>query len=444
VVLNTNQLLSVPYSLYSLNSGNSVPGPVGPQGPQGVPGNDGLPGPQGPSGSFPPGTQFGQMNYWDGTNWVNIPPGNVGSQLVNCNGIPSWFCTPSVLTLPVSNITSNGASCSGIVTTDGGLSVTSRGVVYGTTMNPTLLDNVTNNGTGIGTFSSTLIGLTPQTTYYVRAYATNSLGTGYGNEVEFGFIGSTIPMVSTFPVSNITSLSATCGGFVTSDGGLTVTGRGVVYATTQNPTLMNNVTMDGTGTGSFTSTMTGLVTPNTYYVRAYATNSLGTSYGNEESFSTSNTLVIGSFYAGGIVFYLDSTGQHGLVCAPSDQGAFQWGCYSGTSSGALAGNFSTGVGSGQLNTNLILNGCGTRPIAASVCSELVLNGYDDWFLPSLDELSLMYSNLRTQALGGFLSGVYWSSSQKSTCCSWNMSFATGNSSYQNKNDNYRVRAVRAF
>ena len=100
----------------------------------------------------------GQTLIYNGTNWVNIPPGNVGSQLVNCNGTPSWFCTPSVLTLPVSNITSNGASCSGIVTTDGGLPVSSRGVVYGTTMNPTLLDSVTNNGTGIGTFSSTLTG----------------------------------------------------------------------------------------------------------------------------------------------------------------------------------------------------------------------------------------------------------------------------------------------
>jgi hypothetical protein len=344
VVLSSSQLLSVPYSLYSLNSGNSVPGPVGPQGPQGiqgVPGNDGLPGPQGPSGSFPPGTQVGQMNYWDGTNWVNIPPGNVGSQLVNCNGTPSWFCTPSVLTLPVSNITSNGASCSGIVTTDGGLPVSSRGVVYGTTMNPTLLDSVTNNGTGIGTFSSTLTGLTAQTTYYVRAYATNSLGTGYGNELDF----------------------------------------------------------------------------------------LTTAFS------------IGTLYAGGIVFYVDATGQHGLVCAPSDQGNYQWGCW-GTNI-----NTSVGIFSGQINTNLILNNsCGQTQTAASVCADLLLNGYDDWFLPSLKELSLMYINIGSLGIGNFSNSWYWSSSQGDGTGAGSMNFADGsvNSRYPKYGNNLFVRAVRAF
>jgi len=148
--------------------------------------------------------------------------------------------------------------------------------------------------------------------------------------------------------------------------------------------------------------------------------------------------LIGSYKNGGIVFYVD--GQHGLVCAPSDQGAYQWGCYQST----LAGNFSTGVGSGQLNTNLILNGCGTRPIAASVCSDLILNGYDDWFLPSYDELLLMYGNLRTQGIGNFNNSFYWSSSQYNADKAWRVNFFNGGFDNVLKNNFYRVRAVRAF
>lgn len=149
--------------------------------------------------------------------------------------------------------------------------------------------------------------------------------------------------------------------------------------------------------------------------------------------------IIGSYMHGGIVFHLDGTGQHGLVCAPSDQGAFKWGCV-GTSV-----NTQTGFGTGQTNTNLILSGCGERPIAASVCADLVLNGYDDWFLPSRDELGLMRANLYTQGIGGFVNAWYWSSSQSGANYAWFVIFANGYANYFNKaNYDPRVRAVRAF
>ena len=186
VVLNTNQLLSVPYSLYSLNSGNSVPGPVGPQGPQGVPGNDGLPGPQGPQGTFPPGTQSGEINYWNGSMWVTVPPGGRGQSLIMCDGVPTWGgCLPEVTTSVVTSIFADRAICGGNVASDGGSIVTNRGVVYGTSSNPTTSGSVTNNGSGVGTYTSTIRGLTTLTTYFVRAYATNTVGTAYGNEVSF-------------------------------------------------------------------------------------------------------------------------------------------------------------------------------------------------------------------------------------------------------------------
>ena len=146
----------------------------------------------------------------------------------------------------------------------------------------------------------------------------------------------------------------------------------------------------------------------------------------------------GDTVGGGLVFYVDATGQHGLVCAPSDQGIFEWGCY-GTD---IVGT-STAFGTGQANTNLILSGCSTRPIAASVCDDLVLNGYSDWYFPSMDELQLMYSNLHVQGIGGFNS-FYWSSSQDNPDYAWYMNFGVGNVYNDGKHGSNQVRAVRAF
>jgi uncharacterized protein (TIGR02145 family) len=142
------------------------------------------------------------------------------------------------------------------------------------------------NGIGLGVYSGTLQNLTPSTTYYVRAYATNSVGTSYGNEVSFTTQAVLQPTLTTAVVSAISSTGASTGGHVTSDGGALVTARGVAFGTTQNPTTINSTTNNGTGTGVFTSTITGLAASTLYYVRAYATNSVGTAYGNQESFNT--------------------------------------------------------------------------------------------------------------------------------------------------------------
>ena len=274
VTLGNQELLSVPYALYSLNSGSSTPGPQGPIGPQG---------PTGPQGSFPPGTQPGEMNYWNGTTWVSVPPGTRGQFLAFCDGVPTWGgCLPQVTTTLATSITSTGATTGGNVTSDGGASVTARGVAYGTAQNPTTANSITSNGTGTGVFNSTLSGLTSSTLYYVRAYATNAVGTAYGSQVSFTSDG--LPTVTTTSATGITSTAAATGGNVTV--GLSVTARGVAYGTAQNPTISGTITSNGTGTGVFTSTLSGLTPLTTYYVRAYATNSLGTSYGNEVNFTT--------------------------------------------------------------------------------------------------------------------------------------------------------------
>jgi uncharacterized protein (TIGR02145 family) len=131
------------------------------------------------------------------------------------------------------------------------------------------------------------VGLVPELTKYYRAFCKNSVGIGYGNELSFKSVTS-IPTVLTITASSVTQNAALLGGNVTSDGGLLVTGRGVAYGKFPNPTLLNSSTIDGVGSGTFTSTLTGLSSSTLYYVRAFATNSLGTSYGNEVVFTTSS------------------------------------------------------------------------------------------------------------------------------------------------------------
>ena len=196
---------------------------------------------------------------------------------------------PTVTTYNVINISQNTATGSGNVTADGGANVTERGVCWSTSQNPTVDDNHANNGTGTGNFVVQMTGLTANTTYYVRAYAVNSAGTSYGNQVSFT-TSPNLPTVTTSAVSDITQTTATGGGNVTSDGGATVTERGICWSTSHNPTVSGNHASSGSGTGSFTVSMTGLTPNTTYYVRAYAVNSAGTNYGTEVSFTTSQNV----------------------------------------------------------------------------------------------------------------------------------------------------------
>lgn len=198
--------------------------------------------------------------------------------------------TPMVSTNEPSNVTNNSATCGGNVTSDGGASIIQRGMCYSTSQNPTTSSQIVTSGTGTGSFTCNLTGLSANTTYYVRAYAINSAGTGYGTQKSFrtdsGGSAPVLPIVSTSDPSNVTTSTATCGGNVTSDGGANVIQRGVCYSTSPNPTTSSQVVTSGTGTGSFTCNLTGLSANTTYYVRAYAINSAGTGYGTQKSFTT--------------------------------------------------------------------------------------------------------------------------------------------------------------
>jgi gingipain R len=359
---------------------------------------------------------------------------------------------PTVTTTAASSITTSSATSGGNVTADGGATVTARGICYSTAQNPTTSNSTVASGSGTGTFTANITGLASSTTYYVRAYATNSAGTAYGTQISFTTLANpsslslpvtenfnsstmptgwttqnvgtsiterwatsntalaggaayemkctyqnvnpattrlitpaintlgvsqvtmsfrhmldtygtgvtlrvqtsndkatwtnsswsvattstniaattvtvnittnlnssttyfalvadgnlyqidywyidnvsltagtaaTVPTVSTTAISSITSSSATGGGNVTADGGATVTARGICYSTSQNPTTSSSIVASGSGTGTFIANITGLAASTTYYVRAYATNSAGTAYGTQVSFTTS-------------------------------------------------------------------------------------------------------------------------------------------------------------
>jgi hypothetical protein len=198
---------------------------------------------------------------------------------------------PNVTTTTATSITSSSASTGGNVISDGGTTVTSRGVCYGTTSNPTLSNLFTSNGSGLGTFTSNITGLLPNTTYFVRGYATNSVGTTYGNQITFTTSSNnTLPTLTTSTISTITSNSAVSGGNITDQGGQIVTSRGICWSTSVNPTIsLPTKTTNGSGTGIFTSQLSGLTPLTLYYVRAYATNGNGTAYGNQLQFTTQSS-----------------------------------------------------------------------------------------------------------------------------------------------------------
>ena len=345
-------------------------------------------------------------------------------------------------TANVSSITATSASTGGNITSDGGSPITMRGVCWNISANPTTAHNKTSNGLGAGIFTSSITGLTAITTYYVKAYAVNNIGTSYGNQVVFSTLPATIAILTTTTATSISDTSAISGGNITSDGGSPITMRGVCWDIMANPTIINNATNNGTGMGVFTSSITGLQLGKTYYVRAYANNSIGTAYGNQINFAA---LAIGKYYQGGIIFYIDTTagGHHGLVCASDNQSTVAtWGCL-----GSTIGSTSTTINSGNANTNAIVAGCNTIGIAAKLCYDLNLNTFSDWYLPSKDELNLMYLNLHTHNLGNFTDDYYWSSSEDVSNTANNallQYFGSGYIDSSVKNASNYVRAIRAF
>ncbi len=162
--------------------------------------------------------------------------------------------------------------------------VNSVGLCYNTSGEPTTDDNTVSLATS-SSGTKTIDGLSPDTEYHFRLYTEIGDVIVYSDDENFNTKSLGKPTVTTAEVTNIDSTSATTGGNITDNGGLSITARGVCWSTSQNPTVSDNHTNNGTGTGSFTSELTGLTEGTTYYVRAYATNSAGTAYGAEKNFT---------------------------------------------------------------------------------------------------------------------------------------------------------------
>ncbi len=198
----------------------------------------------------------------------------------------------TVSTTAISSISTTTATTGGTISSNGGGAVTASGVVWSTSQDPTIADSKTTENVTSGSYVSSLTGLLSNTTYYVRAYATNSAGTSYGSQVNFTTLASIVaPTVSTTSQSQVTNKSFVVSGNVTDWGGVEVTDRGIVWSKTNNVPSLENATKvsTGNGLGAFSSYVFGADPSTVYYVRTFATNSAGTSYGSVATVATKAT-----------------------------------------------------------------------------------------------------------------------------------------------------------
>ena len=231
------------------------------------------------------------------------------------------FVAPTVTTAsPITSITENTAHGTGTVVSDGGATVSVSGLVWSTTINPTTaLSTKTTDGWAIGgpwTGTQDMTGLTCNTLYHVRAYATNSVGTSYGSDATFTTSAcAVIPTVTNPTVTSIGTATATLGATVTSLGlPASISARGTCLGTTPAPTT-NCLAEGGTITGIFTQARTGLIAGTLYYYRGYATNSTGMAYSTDGTFTTS--AVCTSALVGTPTVYDNASSVSAIVTKPT-------------------------------------------------------------------------------------------------------------------------------
>ena len=220
--------------------------------------------------------------------------------------IPDITSLPTLITIALSQETSNAVFSGGIVLSDGGSPVIQRGVCWNTSVNPTLANSFTIDGEGTGSYTSHAIPLDAATSYFLRSYATNENGTAYGNQLTFTTAGSNqgadLPEVVTGELVYEDGLVALGAGTVTIPSG-TVSAKGLCWAIGATPTINSSHSVEGAGTGDFTSSIANLQVNTLYRVRAYATSDAGITYGDEVLFRTND---FPSIYSSSVYNYLEN------------------------------------------------------------------------------------------------------------------------------------------
>lgn len=215
-----------------------------------------------------------------------------GESLGNIVSFTTSTSAPKVSTTDPYDITSSSAKSGGTITSAGGLTINEKGIYWGTAPDPHQTGIKVQAGSGSASYTVNLNNLSPGVRYYITAYATNSAGTGYGDQKSFD-TPRTIPELTTTAASGTLTESSIVGGNVISDGGYPVTDRGVYWGISVNPEVDGTKLSIGSGSGSFSTVLTGLSENTTYYVRAYAVNQLGQNFGNMISFTTKHSTLSG-------------------------------------------------------------------------------------------------------------------------------------------------------
>lgn len=407
---------------------------------------------------------------------------------VNLTGGGSVIQAGAPVVLTSSGSESNGTiTANGNVTSENGGTVTERGFVYATTVDPTIANSKVVSGSGLGTFSKSISGLSAATTYYLRAYATNSAGTtSYGSDLSFTTATAIVPATLNFenetktvfdgsyvilaPTSNNTSGAFTYTSSNTSVAtisGATVTiiapGTTTITATQAESALYSQTSINATLTvpsitilnkyGQKSSLNLNYVNKNGALSKVYGLSPNGTIK------AAKSIVSIGDSYRGGKVAYILQQGdpgydpdvQHGLIAATIDQSSgIKW----SNATNVITSATGTATGTGLANTNTIIasQGATATNYAAGLARAYTGGGFNDWYLPSKDELNKLYLN--KVAIGGLTGTFYWSSTEGSTSgqnqnYAWGQFFTNGqqndyDNSYGAKSTLQSVRAVRSF
>lgn len=355
-----------------------------------------------------------------------------------------FTATPAAVTTSAptnKNIANGTATLNGNVTNAGDPTYTEKGFVYATTSNPNIEDNTKKivAGSGTGAYSVSVDGLVMGETYYIRAYVINGGETHYGAEQTMDF-SAVLPTVTIQNATNVDlqNKTATLNATIVSVGDPAYTERGFVYGTMTTPTIYDatTATADGTVTGTYTKTITGL-RDLTYYVRAYAKNNAG-------DVAYSSTTISFSIKPAKLCVGCGPSGSNLWVATNDVAGQLTWGP---TDNNTNARSLSDGAA--NLATVKALDASLNNYPAIKACNDMGTG----WYLPSKNELNSLYEN--KDAIGNFntnstgttsFSLYYWSSTEESSDYSWYQNFDNG-SQYSDYNRNpksrsFRVRCVR--